>query len=138
VAKLSNNSYKIILQPPLPEAYCYLRKICGLSERSLSGTKEAMPRSIFAVTIYDNDKLIAMGRLIGDLGCSVQIVDIAVHPEYQKQGLSRVVMEHIMEFINKHVPTTATVCLFADVDYLYKKFGFIVPDNTTGMILSRK
>lgn len=96
---------------------------------------EALPRSLYAVTVRAEDKLIAMGRLVGD-GLHCAVVDIAVDPGFQGQGLSRTVMEHIMAFVETLPPTTL-VSLFADVDWLYEKFGFIVPDYTTGMTLKR-
>ena len=42
-----------------------------------------------------------------------------------------------MEFIENQIPKTAIVSLFADVDYLYQKFGFGKPVASKGMFLKR-
>ena len=70
--------YTITHENPLPEEYCHLRKITGLSPKTIEAAIVSLPHSLFAITIRDEGKLIAMGRIIGDLGCFVQIVDIAV------------------------------------------------------------
>jgi predicted GNAT family N-acyltransferase len=120
---------------PGVEEYCGLRIATGLSAMDPQAAVTALPRSLHAVTIRDGDRLIAMGRVVGD-GLHVQVVDIAVEPEFQGQGLSRIVMENIMGFVST-LPTSTIVNLFADIDWLYQKFGFVVPEHTTGMSLRR-
>ena len=122
----------------LPEVdeFCGLRVAAGLSAMDPAAAQSALPRSLHAVTIRLGGRLIAMGRVVGD-GLHVQVVDIAVLPEFQGRGLSRRVMEDIMQFIGT-LPTTTIVNLFADIDWLYQKFGFEVPTHTTGMSLARK
>lgn len=122
----------------LPEEYCHLRQITGLSPKTVEAAKVSLPRSLFSITIRDEGNLIAMGRIIGDQGCFVQIVDIAVHPDYQGQKLGRVVMEHIMNFVKTEVHRCAFVNLFADVGYLYQKFGFVNSVKSQGMYLDWK
>lgn len=77
-----------------------------------------------------------MGRVVGDLGCHVQIVDIAIDPKFQKRGLSKRIMHAVMDFVKSEVPDCAYVNLFADVDYLYQKYGFDYP-KSKGMYLNR-
>jgi len=115
--------------------YCALRVAAGLSAKDPAAALVALPRSLHAVTIRNGDELIAMGRVVGD-GLHVQLVDIAVAPAFQGQGLSRIVMEDIMSFIHT-LPDSTIVNLFADIDWLYQKFGFVVPTHTVGMSLKR-
>lgn len=93
----------------------------------------ALPRSLHAVTVREGGVLVAMGRAVGD-GLHVQVVDIAVHPDYQGNGLSRIVMERIMAFIDTSVAPCAVVSLLADVDWLYHKFGFEESQASTAMV----
>lgn len=67
-----------------------------------------------------------MGRVIGDGGCFYQVVDIAVHPEYQRRGIGFQVMTRLMEQLRAGAPETAYVSLIADGEAwrLYEKFGF--------------
>lgn len=122
----------------LPEVdeFCGLRIAAGLSAMDPVAAQAALPRSLHAVTIRLDGQLAAMGRVVGD-GLHVQVVDIAVLPEFQGRGLSRRVMENIMQFIGT-LPTSTIVNLFADIDWLYQKFGFEVPTHTVGMSLARK
>ncbi len=120
-------------EAPSVEEYCSLRVAAGLSAMDPDAAAAALPRSLYAVTIRSEQQLIAMGRVVGD-GLHVQVVDIAVHPEFQGQGLSRQILEEIMSFIAA-LPRSTIVSLFADVDWLYGKFGFVQPQHTTGMTL---
>lgn len=51
---------------PSVEQYLALRKEAGLSAMSAEGAAIGLPRSIFAVTLYEEDSLVGMGRVIGD------------------------------------------------------------------------
>ena len=128
---------ELIVANTLPgvDEYCDLRIATGLSAMDRHAAVEALPRSLHAVTVRDGDRLVAMGRVVGD-GLHVQVVDIAVAPDRQGEGLSRTVMENIMGFIET-LPDSTIVNLFADIDWLYQKFGFVVPEHTTGMSLRR-
>ena len=75
-----------------------------------------------------------MGRIIGDF-TALQLVDIAVDPGHQGRGLGRLLMEALMGFVRDNAEPTCFVNLFADVDFLYGKFGFVEPSSTTGMRL---
>ena len=127
--------YTIETKQPLPQEYCDLRELAGLSPKTIEAAMVSLPRSLFSVTIRDGEKLIGMGRVIGDLGCHVQIVDIAVNPDYQGQKFGRVIMEHIMEFVKTECHRCAFVNLFADVGFLYEKYGFVNSVKSQGMYL---
>jgi ribosomal protein S18 acetylase RimI-like enzyme len=67
-----------------------------------------------------------MGRVIGDGGCNFVIVDIAVHPDHQRQGLGGKIMESLMTYLRENAPSSAFVSLIADegAPALYRRFGF--------------
>jgi ribosomal protein S18 acetylase RimI-like enzyme len=111
---------------PTAEEFQQLRLDCGLSAKSDQAAAMGLPNSLFATSIRQGDRLIAMGRVVGDGGCNFEVVDIAVHPQFQRQGVAQLVMESIMNFINDNAPDSAYVSLIAD-DHspaLYSKFGF--------------
>ncbi len=62
----------------------------------------------------DATEPIAMGRIIGDGGCFFQVVDIAVLPAYQGQGLGTQIMAALMDHLQAGAPPTALVSLPAD------------------------
>ena len=111
---------------PNVEDYCNLRKVCGLSEKSRSAAQKGLNGACFTVTLYDADRLIGLGRVIGDGGTAFQIIDIAVHPNYQGQGYGKTVMTHIMNYTDSVRLPGTYVSLIADypADQLYKQFGF--------------
>lgn len=51
---------------------------------------------------------------------------VAVHPDYQRQGLGSRIMAAIMAWLAEHAPESAYVSLIADhhSPALYSKFGF--------------
>jgi predicted GNAT family N-acyltransferase len=53
-----------------------------------------------------------------------RIGDIAVHPDHPKRGLSRGILERSIAFVDDELLACAVASLFADVDWLYQKFGF--------------
>ncbi len=103
-----------------------LRLACGLSDRGELAASKGLPNSLFATTIRANGQLIAMGRVVGDGGCNFEVVDIAVHPDYQRQGLGQRIMQAISDYLQAHAPDSAYVSLIADhhSPALYGKFGF--------------
>ncbi|KAJ49650.1 ribosomal protein S18 acetylase RimI-like enzyme [Clostridium tetanomorphum] len=115
-------SYEI----PNAKEYNNLRIISGLSPRNEEASKIGLKNSMFMITLRDSDKLVGMGRIIGDGGCCYNIVDIAVDPSYQGNGFGNLIMSQITKYLDDHVPKGSYVSLIADVpaDKLYKKFGF--------------
>ena len=118
--------------------YIHLRKSAGLSARSVEAATRGLAHSWFAVSVRYKGECIAMGRIVGDDGCVFNVVDIAVLPEYHRQGLGSVIMQRLMDKVHKAAPPTALVTLLADGDAsrLYEKFGFVKSAPASiGMIL---
>jgi predicted N-acetyltransferase YhbS len=83
--------------------------------------------------------LIGMGRVIGDGGLNYDIVDMAVHPDHQRQGLGYRIMQALMKFVHEHAADSSYVSLLADdgAPALYSKFGFeFTAPRTVGMALN--
>lgn len=91
-------------------------------------TALAMEHSIFRVSVYDGEKIIAMARMIGDLGLNYYIKDVIVHPDYQKRGVGRILVDELLGFVKRSgiSGTTVTVelCAMPDKMPFYEKFGF--------------
>jgi GNAT superfamily N-acetyltransferase len=89
------------------------------------------------VRIRDGTDTIAMGCIIGDGGCFFQVVDIAVLPAYQGQGLGTRIMVALMDHLFAVAPPTALVSLLAhgEAPRLYHKFRFTLSTPASvGMI----
>lgn len=118
--------YKVKHIAPTPEDYINLRVEAGMSSKSMEAASVGLKSSLFAVTVYNDSTLVAMGRIIGDGGAFFQIVDIAVKPDHQGKGLGKLVMRELMEYLNQNTYEGSYVSLIADdpANKLYEQFGF--------------
>lgn len=123
---MSDARYSIVAKTPAIDDYIRLRDITGLSAFTRKAAKLGLPGSLYAVCVEAEGQTIGMGRVIGDGGCFVQIVDIAVDPKHQGQGLGKMVMTALMDWVDAELPTSTYVSLLADVpaDQLYAQYGF--------------
>ncbi len=110
--------------PPNPEEYIHLRQKAGLSKKSFEAAKKGLPHSLYAVQLLLDDRLVAMGRVIGDGACFFQIVDIAVEPKEQGKGFGKIVMQHIEKYLEDTCCSGSYVSLLADKPDFYKKLGY--------------
>ena len=74
---------------PTVEDYCQLRVLAGLSAKSREAAARALPNTLFGVCAYQGAELVAMGRIVGDGGCHLQVCDIAVLPRLQGRAWAR-------------------------------------------------
>jgi len=120
-------AYMVVKRTPTVTEYLELRAAAGLSLFSVEAASKGLAGTVFGVVVEQEDRVVGMGRLVGDGGCFFQIVDIAVNPSYQGQGLGKTIMRELMEFVTGHLPASAYVSLIADVpaNRLYEKFGFV-------------
>lgn len=111
---------------PKADEFIALRVAAGLSENELEAATRGLAGTCFSVCVRNKGALVGMGRVIGDGGCFFQIVDIAVHPDYQRRGIGFQIMTRLMQQLRESAPRSAYVSLIADGDasMLYKKFGF--------------
>ena len=124
---MAGPAYIVVKRTPTVAEYMQLRAATGLSPFSEESAAKGLAGTAFAVVLEQEDRVVGMGRLIGDGGCFFQIVDIAVNPSDQGQGLGKVIMRELMEFVEGNLPASAYVSLIADVpaNRLYEKFGFV-------------
>ena len=95
---------------------------------SLEQTELAMKHTLFRISVWDGDKIVAMARMNGDIGLDYYIKDVVVRPEYQHKGIGRMMINELLKFINDNgvKGTEIFVELCADPDKIpfYEKFGF--------------
>ena len=95
---------------------------------SLEQTELAMANTLFRVSVYDGERIVAMARMIGDIGLCCYIKDVIVRPEYQKRGIGRMMINELLDHIKKRgvSGTNVFVELAAVPDKIpfYEKLGF--------------
>ncbi|HET6552114.1 MAG TPA: GNAT family N-acetyltransferase [Dyella sp.] len=129
---------QLSLEVPGSGEYRALRVAAGLSAMSEEGAALGLPASWCSVCVRDQGELIGMGRVVGDGGLFLWVVDIAVTPARQGQGWGRRIMQVLMDEIRARAPARTMVGLIADgsAHQLYEKFGFrLVAPGAQGMLM---
>ncbi|MEM1298812.1 MAG: GNAT family N-acetyltransferase [Pseudomonadota bacterium] len=125
---------------PDVRTYLALRRAGHLSRFAPEAAVEGLGGTLFGVLAKDGAETVGMGRLVGDGGCFVQVVDIVVLPNYQGRGLGRAIMQALMDYVHESLPPSVYVSLMADVpaDRLYEEFGFKhTAPATVGMAMKK-
>ena len=95
---------------------------------SLEQTRLAMENTLFRVSVFDGDKIVAMARVIGDKGLDYYIKDVIVRPEYQSRGIGRMLIEELLKFVEDNGVSGTDIfvelCAVPDKIPFYEKFGF--------------
>ena len=124
------------------EEFNYLYDAVGWGAYDKDITKRALDNTFYSVSVYDDDKIIGYGRLIGDTICFIHIHDVMVVPEYQCKKIGTMIMNKLLEKIKelKHQNPDLLVYLGAskNKEGFYEKFGFVTrtdADLGAGMIL---
>lgn len=72
-----------------------LTEAVGWGRRSDEKWHEILTRSKYLYSLWSQDKLVGFGRILED-GTMAMFYDIAVHPDYQGQGLGTRIMRHLL------------------------------------------
>lgn len=95
---------------------------------SVEQTKLALDNTVFRISVFDNDRIVAMARMIGDLGLNYYIKDVVVRPEYQHKGIGRLMINELLKYIDengiKDTDIFVELCAMPDKIPFYEKFGF--------------
>jgi ribosomal protein S18 acetylase RimI-like enzyme len=129
--------YKIEKNIPTLEEYKYLCESVGWTNyMNFDVVETSLMNSIRCITVKDKEQIVGMGRIVGDGAIYFYIQDIMVHPDYQKNGIGKEIMNHLVEYLNTNAPDKAFVGLFASQgkEPFYEKYGFKdFSPNMTGM-----
>lgn len=121
--------------------YLDLRASVGWKLLKEKQAERAIENSLITVKACVNGKPVGMGRIVGDGAVICYVQDLVVHPDYQKLGVGRVIMERLIEFVSeiKEKDSEIMMCLMCAKgrEHFYEKFGFIgrpTEDLGPGMI----
>lgn len=95
---------------------------------SLEQIELALEHTLFRVSVFDDDRIVAMARVIGDMGLNYYIKDVVVRPEYQKKGIGRTLIKEITRFVKENgvigTDIFVELCAVPDKIPFYEKLGF--------------
>ena len=99
---------------------------------SLEQTRLAMEHTLFRISVWDGDKIVAMARMLGDMGLDYYIKDVVVCPEYQHRGIGRMMMQELLKFIDDNGASGTEIFVeltaVPDKAPFYKRLGFDAND----------
>jgi len=99
-----------------------LFRIAPFGDKRPEDIEKAFVNSMFKCFIFDQGKLVGVGRALADgIDCSY-LCDVAVHPEYQGKGLGRSIITKLLEFSEGHKKVILYAC--PGKEGFYNKFGF--------------
>lgn len=105
-------------------------------------SKRALDNTYYSVSIYDDEKIVGYGRIIGDTICFMYIQDVMADPMYQGKGIGTMIMNKLLSKIyeiKKDNPDLRTYLGASKRrESFYERFGFvrrIDADLGYGMIL---
>ena len=109
------------------EEYVSLRSSVGWNNFDEGQVSNSISNSLYNITVVDNDRTIAMGRLIGD-GIYFMIVDIVVNPEFQGRGIGSKIVDMLLKYVDDMTPIggRSSIQLIAEPgkEEFYIKRGF--------------
>ena len=124
------------------EEFNFLYDAVGWGAYNEKVTKKALDNTFYSVSVYEDDKVIGYGRLIGDTICFIYVHDIMVLPEYQGQKIGTIIMQKLLEKVNEIKKENPDLRVYLGAaknrEKFYEKFGFIKrtdADLGYGMIL---
>lgn len=107
--------------------------------------RKSLDNTFYSITVYDDEKVIGYGRIIGDTICFLYIQDIMVIPEYQSNKIGTMIMNKLLEKINDIKRQNPNLRVYVGAsknkERFYQKFGFIKRIDANlghGMILKNQ
>lgn len=130
---------------PTADEMNMLMKSVGWGKRDEEIIEEALDNTLYSLCVYDEDKLIGYGRIIGDKTIFLYIHDVIVVPEYQGKGIGKGIMEVLLKQIDEYKKVNPNIRVYLGAskgkESFYEQFGFETRPNCdvgAGMILYDK
>ena len=109
--------------------YLKLREKVKFKDLSNEQAETALKNSLYIVSAYEDNKLVGMGRIVGDGVVIDYIQDLIVIPGMQGRGIGRKIIEKLIDYVmtTKLEDTEIMLCLMCAKgrEEFYKKFDFI-------------
>lgn len=133
---------KYLEKNPTADEFNYLTNSVSWGTRDNSIIEIALTNTLYSLCVYDDNKIIGYGRIIGDKTIFLYIQDIMVIPEYQNNHIGTSIMEKLLNKVNEYKKINPNIRTYLGAskgkERFYEKFGFIARPNEdlgAGMIL---
>lgn len=133
---------KIVENKISVDEFNYLYNSVGWGTIDTLVIKEALSNTLYSVTLYDGDKLIGFGRIIGDKTMFLYIQDVMVIPSYQGKKIGTEIMNKLLEKVMEYKKVNPSIRTYLGAslgkENFYKRFGFATRKDASlgeGMVL---
>lgn len=132
---------EIILEENITvEEFLEVIESVGFKTYSKEQVEKALKNTMYMVKAIINNKVVGIGRVVGDYSIVCCLSDICVRPEYQGKGIGLKIVNRLREMIEAGVKEGEKMQIeltpTAGNEEFYKKAGFkYKPDKITGMYL---
>ena len=110
------------------EEYNELRMSVGWRPITEGQAKRGLEHTTFLAAVRDKGKIVAMGRMLFDFGYTAYLGDVIVRPEYQGQGIGRLIVESLIDRTMDSAFEDERVMFILgaakDKEVFYEKLGF--------------
>lgn len=111
------------------DIYLYLRQEVGWKRLSNTQATKAIDNCLYNVVVFDDDKPVGMGRVVGDGAVISYIQDLVVLPEYQGKKIGSMVIGKLIDYVESITEegTEMMLCLMCAKgrEGFYLKHGFM-------------
>jgi predicted GNAT family N-acyltransferase len=116
---------------PTAEEYIQLRENVGWGSMPIKIVEKSFDKTIYGISVYNDNKIIGSGRIVGDGGLCFYIQDIMVLKDFQKQGIGSKIVKLLMDFLEENAPINSYIGLMSakGLENFYSKYGFIKRPN---------
>lgn len=112
--------------------FCLLQESVGFGKQNLKQTEICLKNSLYTISVEADNKIVGMGRIVGDGARNFYIQDVNVHPDYQGQGIGKAIVEKLLLYIENYTNNlNLTNCRFQiglmaakGKESFYEPFGF--------------
>ena len=114
------------LNRTMPGEYRSLQERSGNAVSDELTAVQALRNTAFMAGIYEEEELVAFGRIVGDEARFWLVCDVMVDRKLEGQGYEVLLLKELEDYIRTVVPRGGQVFAFVDRPYdeLCRKFGF--------------
>jgi ribosomal protein S18 acetylase RimI-like enzyme len=132
--------FNVIIRTPTINEYNELRLAVDWPTFDEGMVECGLANSLYSVVVEGEGKVVGMGRILGDNAIYFHIQDVIVRPEFQGQGLGKIIMDELLDYIDSKGGQNSNIGLMCSKgrEPFYRTFGFIDRPNDTfgsGMIM---
>src|SRR5687768_3378078 len=118
--------YHLVIRTPSVAEYNEMRSLAGWPTFESALIKTALSNTLFSVCVEDSGNIVGMGRVVGDNAIYLHIQDVIVHPDFQRKGIGKLIMDALLNYTEQVAGKNTNVGLMCSKgrEDFYKAFGF--------------